>query len=238
MARAAGPVGAGNRVRAAGLELCGAVDGRVSHLAARRRTAGHCRCSCQCDGAAGRCCGCWVAVPAGSGRAKGCRDPDRASPGRDASAPGQGPGGCGGRTGLGHQLAPSTVGRSSWRRAPARTPGGPDGFPGVPGDGHRGGGLHPCRYRAAAAPPVRAVRHRPSRASGCEHRPSAGEQGPPGPWDEPLSAVAYPAKGPAGCGGGLLSRQQRTKSWMTGLVSAPGGQATPTLLGLTPVTGR
>jgi hypothetical protein len=38
--------------------------------------------------------------------------------------------------------------------------------------------------------------------------------------------------------GGLFSKQQRTKSWMTGLVSAAGGQATPTWLGLTPVTGR
>lgn len=28
------------------------------------------------------------------------------------------------------------------------------------------------------------------------------------------------------------------KSWMTGLVSLAGGQATPTWLGLTPVTGR
>jgi hypothetical protein len=36
----------------------------------------------------------------------------------------------------------------------------------------------------------------------------------------------------------LLSRQQRTKSWTTGLVSLAGGQATPTWLGLTPVTGR
>jgi len=36
----------------------------------------------------------------------------------------------------------------------------------------------------------------------------------------------------------LLSRQQRTKSWITGLVSAAGGQATPTWLGLTPATGR
>jgi hypothetical protein len=41
-----------------------------------------------------------------------------------------------------------------------------------------------------------------------------------------------------GVAGGLLSRQQRTKSWMTGLVSAAGGQATPTWLGLIPVTGR
>ena len=37
---------------------------------------------------------------------------------------------------------------------------------------------------------------------------------------------------------GLLSRQQRTKSWTTGLVPLAGGQATPTWLGLTPVTGR
>jgi len=39
-------------------------------------------------------------------------------------------------------------------------------------------------------------------------------------------------------GDGLLSRQQRMKSLITGLVSASGGQATPTWLGLTPVTGR
>jgi len=37
---------------------------------------------------------------------------------------------------------------------------------------------------------------------------------------------------------GLLCRQHRTKSRMTGLASAAGGQATPTWLGLTPVTGR
>ncbi len=40
------------------------------------------------------------------------------------------------------------------------------------------------------------------------------------------------------CCGGLLSRQQQTKSWTTGLVSLAGSQATPTWLGLTPVTGR
>src|SRR5215470_1010964 len=39
-------------------------------------------------------------------------------------------------------------------------------------------------------------------------------------------------------GSGLLARQQWTKSWTTGLVSLAGGQATPTRLGLTPVTGR
>jgi hypothetical protein len=39
-------------------------------------------------------------------------------------------------------------------------------------------------------------------------------------------------------GPGEFSRQQQTKSWTTGLVSAVGGQATPTWLGLMPVTGR
>jgi len=42
----------------------------------------------------------------------------------------------------------------------------------------------------------------------------------------------------AGCCGGLFARQQRTKSWTTGLVSLAGVQATPTWLALTPVTGR
>jgi hypothetical protein len=42
----------------------------------------------------------------------------------------------------------------------------------------------------------------------------------------------------AGQAGGLLSRQQRTKSRTTGLASLAGDQATPTRLGLTPVTGR
>jgi len=37
---------------------------------------------------------------------------------------------------------------------------------------------------------------------------------------------------------GLLSRQQRTKSWTVGLLSLAGGQATPTWLGVMPVTGR
>jgi hypothetical protein len=36
----------------------------------------------------------------------------------------------------------------------------------------------------------------------------------------------------------LLSTQQRTKAWTTGLLSSAGDQATPTWLGLTPVTGR
>ena len=54
----AGPdlVDADNRVTAADLELCGAMDGQVNHLAARCVTAGHRR-NCQCDSPAWRCCG-------------------------------------------------------------------------------------------------------------------------------------------------------------------------------------
>jgi hypothetical protein len=61
----------------------------------------------------------------------------------------------------------------------------------------------------------------------------------PAPRSPPSAARAPSAvhSGQAGCDG-LFSRQQRTKSWTTALVSAAGGQATPTWLGLTPVTGR
>jgi hypothetical protein len=40
------------------------------------------------------------------------------------------------------------------------------------------------------------------------------------------------------CCGGLLCRQQRTKSWTMGLSSSAGAHATPTWLGLMSVTGR
>ena len=68
---------------------------------------------------------------------------------------------------------------------------------------------------------------------------SGGTLTPTPPLRRPTWDFAWPLfRHGAGCRGGLLSRQQRMKSWMTGLVSASGGQATPTWLGLTPVTGR
>jgi hypothetical protein len=95
------PVGADNRVTAADLELCGAVDGQVSHLAAGRPRAGHCRYWRPCDWPAWRRCGCSAgfSCTARSDRAKGCRDPDRATQGPVCFSARSGLRGCRGRTG-------------------------------------------------------------------------------------------------------------------------------------------
>jgi putative transposase len=61
-------------------------------------------------------------------------------------------------TGLGHKLAPPAVGQilmdAGTGPAPRRTGQTWRAFPGRPGEDHPGGGLLPCRYRAAA-PSVR-----------------------------------------------------------------------------------
>lgn len=121
----------------------------------------------------------------------------------------------------------------------------------------------PCRANGPACGPTPTTPNAPeppnrSRGSGSGSRvprtsrgPSAGACRRPlpgrpltgGPGRSRVVADA-PGPGPAGRRGQVVpsgrgtARQQRTKSWTTGSPSSAGSQATPTLLGPTPVTGR